>query len=141
MLGALVGTFGGYTAGINVSGLMLRLCRTYGLNPKDYSEVISSGFVFALGAGMAVGGAVGASVTQAIGYQRTNLYFAIAILCTPFLLLTAFHPSVLKAPLAPETIDETTSSRLAGSAKAVSQPPPQLPTGFPGASQVKQELP
>ena len=49
-----------YTSGINCSAVLLRVCRTYGLNPKDYSEIISGAFVLAVSLGTAVGGAVGA---------------------------------------------------------------------------------
>ena len=50
--------------------------------------------------------ATGAPLVQVVGFQRANIYFGCVLFVSPLLFLTAFHPAVLKATLAPEADDD-----------------------------------
>ena len=84
-----------------------RLCRTYDLDPKAYSEVIASAIVLVLTAAIAVGGLAGGALLAAIGFKGVWAVAAAVIAPGPLVVYIGFHPTVMGRPMAAPASDET----------------------------------
>ena len=111
-----------YPIFIVINQLMLRLCRTFDLDPKAYSEVIASAVVLVLTAAVAVGGLTGGALLSVIGFKGVWAVAAAVIAPGPLVVYIGFHPTVMGRPMAPpasDEIDAALESRRNGRAKEV----------------------
>jgi len=92
---------------ITATSLLLRLCRTYGLDAKAYSEVIAallmSSVTLSMGLGSSFGGLLGAT----IGCRAAYASLAVVLLCVPPVFAAGMHPICLGRPLAPMADEDT----------------------------------
>jgi len=131
--GAVIGgivllSFGIYPVVISCTSLLMRVCRTYGLEAKEYSEIIAAVVGSAFGLGMALSNTVGGHILDAVGFQQAYLVAGLTVLAIPFVLAVGFSPYVIGRPLAPMADYETESVQ---SAQKLDQSPYTGPVSAP----------
>jgi len=153
--GIILLSFGIYPVVISCTSLLMRVCRTYGLDAKEYSEIIAAVVGSAFGLGMALSNTVGGHILDAMGFQKAYLVAGLTVLAIPFVLGVGFSPSVIGRPLAPMADYETESipgnKKLDEQQYAVPLPtptqseparaPPLTPSGSPGPSYAAESSP
>ena len=89
--------------------IMMRICRSYGLDPKVYSETVMAIITGACTAMMAVFSLVGGVAVDNLGFRKWFLILAFIICGSPPIIFWGFHPKVMKVPLA-KMADEATDA-------------------------------
>jgi len=95
-----ISSFGVVPVSVAGSQLMMRVCRTYDLDPKRYSETISSTFAAVVTGSAAVFGTLAGITVEAIGFQNWVFISAWLMLLTPIVTYIGFNPRVMGRPLA-----------------------------------------
>ena len=95
--GAVIGgivllSFGIYPVVISCTSLLMRVCRTYDLEAKEYSEIIAAIVGSAFGLGMALSNSVGGHILDEVGFQKAYLIAGLSVLAIPFVLGLGFSP-------------------------------------------------
>jgi len=87
--------------------MLMRICRTYDLDPRAYSELISSVIMATMMSTMGFGALGMGAILEAVGFRKTFLIFACLTASLPAIILTGFHPKLIGKPFAPPPDDET----------------------------------
>jgi len=89
--------------------VMMRICRTYGLDPKDYAEIYMSIIAGLVAPIVAVFSVVAGAMIDAIGYRHWYLILAISVCSGPLVICWGFSPRTMGRPMA-EMADESTDT-------------------------------
>lgn len=107
LAGCFLTSLGMYPVLITVTAVLLRISRTYGLSPRDFSEVIVSLVVTSLTLSSGVGSIfLGGVLGDFIGLRATYLICGFIVAPLPLLFLSAVHPIIIGRPLAPLASDD-----------------------------------
>ena len=107
-------SFALYPAFVVGSQLLLRLARTYDLDPRAHSEVIAAAMMGSFSLAIGVGGMVGGALLDRLGFGATWSIGAYLIAPAPLILFVGFHPTVMGRPLAPPASRLGSSSEIDG---------------------------
>jgi len=105
--GAMLLSGGAYPSFVVGTQLLLRLCRTYDLDPKAYSEHIATACLVTTMVFMGTGAMAAGGILAAVGFRGMFLIFGFMNIALPIILLTGFHPAMVGRPLAPMASDDT----------------------------------
>jgi len=93
------------------SPLMMRVCRSYALEPKMFAETIFSALWASFCLSFVVFGPIGGAFISAIGFRDWTLVTAIIILfVVPAATYIGFHPKVMGVELAPMPVEGETAT-------------------------------
>jgi len=107
ILSFIPASFGTIPSIVIAPAVMMRICRSFDMDPKVYSEVVMAIITGACTAMMAVFSLVGGVAVDALGFRTWFLILACIICVSPFVIFWGFHPSVMGRPLAPMADEET----------------------------------
>jgi len=105
---------------VAASQLLLRVCRTYELDPKDYSEVIAALLMGTISVTLGVGGIGAGYLADAVGVRLAFGIGGMIVLPAPLAVIWGFNPKVMGRELAPFA-DETTEKELDAKREAALQ--------------------
>jgi len=129
--GCVMMNLGAYPVLICSMSLLLRVCRTYGLEAKAYSEVIASLVVTSVTLAMGVGSIFGGAIGDAIGLR--GIYLVVACICCalPLVFAIGLSPAVLGRPLAGAADSETDAAQERIRQQGLESEPTVLPPQVP----------
>lgn len=110
-------SLGQLPAMVMTPAFMFRVCRTYGLDPKAYTEIITAMMAGLMAPVVGVFAAISGVVIDSIGFR--NWYMILGIICCsgPPVMAWGFNARVMGKPLAPEA-SETTDAEYASQQQA-----------------------
>jgi len=111
-------SFSNLPAFVIAPAFLLRICRTYGLDPKVYSETVMAVLMGSATGSLAVMSIVSGAAVQSLGFRKWMLVLAFVVCFSPLALFWGFHPKTIGKPLA----DEASSETDAGAAAAAGEP-------------------
>jgi len=100
-LAAVLFSFALYPAFVVGSQLLLRIARTYDLDPREHSEVVAAAMMGSFSLAICAGGMAGGAMLDHSGFEATWSFGAYCIAPVPLVLFAGFHPAVIGRPLAP----------------------------------------
>ena len=89
--------------------IMMRVCRTYGLDPKAYAETIMAVITAGMACVFSLMSLVGGIAVDHMGFRTWFLIIAIVICTSPIAVFWGFNEKVMGKPLAPMA-DESTEA-------------------------------
>jgi len=92
---------GGMSAFVVSSLLLMRLCRTYGLDARAYAELIAAGVNLAGTLGLTIGSLLSGALSESFGFRRMAEFLSLGGLVSGLILLIPCHPMVMGRKLAP----------------------------------------
>jgi len=87
------------------SALLMRVCRTYDLDPKAYAEYISAMVMGTLTLSMGIFGAISGPLVQVMGFRHFVLLGAGFQIIAPIAVYIGYNEKVMGRPLAPRWED------------------------------------
>ena len=138
IFGIVLLSFGIYPVVISCMTLLMRVCRTYGLDAREYSEIIAAITGSAFGLGMALSNSIGGHILDRLGFQRAFLVAGSVVVAIPFVLGLGFSSWAIGRPLAPMadletelTLASKKDALLTTSQRPLSRVPPRPPQPHP----------
>ena len=93
---------------IIISGqLLLRVCRTFDMDPKVYGNVIASLVGSVTTATLGSFALIGGAIVEAVGFRMWHFILTLTFMVVPFVLFWGFHPMAMGRPLAQEASRQT----------------------------------
>ncbi|KAL3904825.1 MAG: hypothetical protein SGPRY_011144 [Prymnesium sp.] len=81
--------------------IMMRICRSYGLDPKAYSETFITIINGATGVYTGIVALISGAAVDALGFRKWFFISACIMCVSPLVILWGFNPKVMGVPLAP----------------------------------------